>query len=131
MDIIYLVSVGVIGALLSLIIKQYKPEYAIVISIITSIFILIGVIGWTIPIVSEIKAIIQRADISLGYITILLKAVGICYITQFASDICKESGQLSIASKIELAGRVAICVSSLPLFAQLLSIVEKVVGKVT
>ncbi len=131
MDIVYVIAIGVIGALFSAVLKQYKPEFAIAVSIVTSMIILIGVIGWIIPIISEIKDMMNRAEISYSYISILIKAVGICYITQFASDVCKDSGQTAIASKIELAGRIAICVSALPLFADLLSLVETIIGKVT
>ena len=131
MDIISIVAIGVIGALISLIIKQYKPEYSMIVSLLTAVLMLINIIGWIIPIISDIKSMMNRANISYQYITILIKAVGVCYITQFACDVCKDSGQNAIASKIELAGRVSICVLSIPLFSELISLVETIIGKVT
>ena len=131
MNIVSIIAVGIIGALLSLILKQYKPEFAIVVSIVTAVIIFILIIGWLLPIISDIKSMLDRAEISYKYIYILLKALGICYITQFACDICKDSGQTAIASKIELAGRLAICIVALPLFTELLSLVETIIGKVT
>ncbi len=131
MDIAWVLSVGVIGALLAVVLKQYKPEYAVSVSIITAIIVMITAIGWVIPVVTEIKNIMNRADISYNYLEVLIKCVGVCYLTQFACDVCKDAGQTAISSKIELSGRIAICVCALPLFTDLLKLVETIIGKVT
>lgn len=131
MNIISVVAIGAVGAILTVIIKQYKPEYAIFTSIITTVIILSYVISIALPIISDIKTLLNKASISSQHLSILLKAVGICYLTQFVCDICKESGQLSIANKIEIAGKIAICFISMPLFYDLITIVETIIGKVT
>lgn len=131
MNIVSIVAIGIVGAILTVIIKQYKPEYAIFISIITVAIIMSNVISIALPIISDIKSLLNKTSISFEHLSILLKAVGICYLTQFVCDICKESGQTAIANKIEIAGRVAICFISLPLFHDLISIVETIIGKVT
>lgn len=130
MNIISIVVIGVIGAAISVIIKQYKPEFAIFISIITAVIILSYIVSLTLPIISDIKSILSKTSVSFEYLSILLKSVGICYLTQFVCDICKDSGQTAIANKIELAGRVAICFISLPLFHDLISVIETIIGKV-
>ena len=131
MNIISIVAVGIIGALFTIIIRQYKPEFAIISSIITAVILLSYVISIALPVISDIKSMINKTSISFKHLSILLKSVGICYLTQFASDVCRESGQTSISTKIELAGRVAICLISLPLFHDLISIIESIIGKVT
>lgn len=131
MNIVSVVALGLIAAILAVVLKQYKPEYAIAVSIIAAIVILAGVIGAVVPIVSEIKEMMNSASIPYQYITVLIKAVGICYITQFACDICKDAGQNAISGKIELAGRIAICLSALPLYKDLLSLTQTIIGKVT
>ena len=82
-----------------------------------------------VPIISEIRKMMDGAAIDYEYITVLIKAVGICYITQFASDVCKDAGQISISNKIELAGKVALCLSALPLYRDLLSLTQTIIGK--
>ena len=131
MDVISVIVIGMVGAMFSLILKQYKPEFAIVVSVVTAIIIFINILGWVIPVITEIKRLMDKAAISYQYISILFKSLGICYITQFACDICKEAGQTAVAGKLELAGRIAICVLALPLFKEVLALAEMMLGKVT
>ena len=63
-----------------------------------------------------------RDSINSEYFTIVLKSLGICYVTQLASDTCRDSGYSAIASKVELAGKVSIVVIALPLFTNLVDI---------
>ncbi len=131
MDVISVIVIGMVGAMFSLILKQYKPEFAIVVSVVTAIIIFINILGWVIPVITEIKKLMDKAAISYQYISILFKSLGICYITQFACDICKEAGQTAVAGKLELAGRISICVLALPLFKEVLVLAEMMLGKVT
>ena len=131
MNIISIAILGLIGALITAILKQYKPEFAIFISIITTVIILSYIISIVLPVISDIKSMINKTSISFEHLSILLKSVGICYLTQFAADACRESGQTAISTKIELAGKVAICLISLPLFHNLISVIETIIGKVT
>ena len=130
MDIISVILIGVIAAFLVVIVKQYKPEYALVLSVISAILILTVIVSYLVPIISEVKDIMRDAAVDLKYISVLIKGVGICYITQFASDTCKDAGQISLSSKIELVGRVAVCLSSLPLYKDLLSLTQTIIGKI-
>lgn len=131
MNIVSVLAIGLVGAFFAVFLKQYKPEYALVVTVLTAIFITVSAIGWVVPVISEIKGTLDDAGISYSSLSILIKAVGICYITQLTSDVCKDAGQASVASKIELVGRIAICVSAIPLYREVLSLVETIIGKVT
>lgn len=131
MNIVSVLAIGLVGAFFAVFLKQYKPEYALVVTVITAVYITVSAIGWVVPVISEIKGILDNANISYSSLVILLKAIGICYITQLASDVCKDSGQAAVASKIELVGRIALCVSAIPLYRDVLSLVETIIGKVT
>ena len=130
MNIVSVVAFGLIATILAVVLKQYKPEYAIIISIAAVVVILISVISMIVPIISEVKTMIESAEIPYRYIMVLIKSLGICYITQFACDVCKDAGQTAVSNKIELAGRVAICLSAIPLYKDLLSITQTIIGKV-
>ena len=129
MDIISVALVAILAAFLAVIVKQYKPEYALVVSLAASVMVLVGVVSVMVPIISELRNLMDNVAIDYKYITVLVKAVGICYITQFASDTCKDAGQTAISGKIELAGKVAICISALPLYKDLLSLTQTIIGK--
>jgi len=91
--------------------------------------VLVGVVSVMVPIISELRNLMDNVARGYKAITVLVKAVGICYITQFASDTCKDAGQTAIYGKIELAGKVAICISALPLYKDLLSLTQTIIGK--
>ncbi len=131
MNIVSVFAIGLVGAFFAVFLKQYKPEYALAVTVITAVYITVSVIGWVIPVISEIRGILDNANVSYSSLTTLIKAIGICYVTQLASDVCKDSGQASVASKIELVGRIALCVSAIPLYRDVLSLVETIIGKVT
>ena len=131
MDLISVVAIGLIAAVLSVILKQYKPEYSIIVSILAVVIILLGILGAVTPVIAEIKNMMNNVQIPYKYITVLIKSVGICYITQLVADICKDAGQTAISSKVELAGKIAICLLTLPLYRDLLSLTQTIIGKVT
>ncbi|MBQ7799549.1 MAG: stage III sporulation protein AD [Oscillospiraceae bacterium] len=129
MDFVSVIMLALFAALLAVVIKQYKPEYALVLAIATAAAVLLWIISMVMPIISEVKRMMDSASIDYEYITILIKAVGICYVTQFASDTCKDAGQTAISNKIELAGKIALCLSALPLYKDLLSLTQTIIGK--
>ncbi len=118
MDITSIAGLGIIAAVLCVIVRQYKPEMALGISIACGVLILTSVIAMLAPSVSEIAELTEAAGLDEGWAAILLKALAVCYITQLSSDCCRDAGESAIAGKIELAGKAAIVVISLPDFSQ-------------
>jgi len=123
MNIIAVVGAGLIAALLSIILKQYKPEFGAYISLITGIIILMAVIKSVSPVLELIGDLTQTAALDSVYSAALLKSLAICYITGLAADTCKDSGETAIAAKVETAGKLAIVIVSLPLFKGIADII--------
>ncbi|OJU13738.1 MAG: hypothetical protein BGN88_01755 [Clostridiales bacterium 43-6] len=128
MDILSVVGLGLVSAVLVVLLRQYKPEFAMPAGVLAAVVILLLSISASLPILDKIKETATKASINGDYIGILIKSLGVCYLTQFASDTCKDSGESSMASKIELAGKVAVMLLSLPLINQVLGVVTKLVG---
>ena len=63
-----------------------------------------------------IDELMNRANLSDEFSGVLFKALGICIVTQLAGDVCRDAGESAIASKVEMAGKLAVLISSLPLF---------------
>jgi stage III sporulation protein AD len=128
MNLIAIVGVGIIAALLSIVIKQYKPEFGMYISLIAGVIILLVIIREIAPVLDVINELINAVSLDAAYGAALLKALAICYITQLASDTCRDSGETAIASKIEMAGKLAIVLVSLPLFKGVVDIVVELIN---
>ena len=120
MDITTLVGIAVLSAVLCIIVRQYKPEMALGISIACGVLIMGAVIAPSVELISQLTG---AAGLDGGYSRTLFKALAVCYITQLGSDCCRDAGESAIAGKIELAGKAAVVVISLPVFSALAEIV--------
>lgn len=125
MDILQIVCVGIIAVVLSSTIKKQRPELALQIGIATGLLIFIVVIVKLSAVIDFLQTFSKKANIDSTYINILLKIVGIAYIAEFGAEVCKDAGESSIASKIELAGKVTIVILAVPIISSLLDLVIK------
>ncbi len=121
-------AVGIIGGLLALTLKKQKPEMALVISLITSVIIAGEVILGVGDLIGEIRDIIEECGIDIKYFGVCIKAVGLAYISQFAAEILRDSGEGAIASKVEAAGKIAILILTMPVLTAFLRLCMKAVN---
>ncbi len=128
MDVFTLVAIAVIGAVVCVLIKQYRPEYMPLVAIVTGIIIVVLALPQTGEMLDYLEKISNLSDVDSIYVKTILKALGICIITQLASDTCKDCGQSSIASKVELGGKIAILSISVPFFTSLVETIQKLVN---
>ena len=129
MEIFKIVTIGIIGAILSITIRRERPEIALLVGIGTSVVIIFVIARNLSEIIGEFEKIISSYGITIEYFKTIVKIIGISYITKFASDICRDSGESAIASKIELAGKISIVVFSLPVIENFLELVEKALAE--
>ena len=125
MDIIKIVGIALIALVIIILLKQYKPEFAIYISILTGILILILVMDKLSGIINLIKSIVNQSYINTEFITLLIKITGIAFLTEFAVSICKDSGEAAIASKIEIGSKIIIISMAIPILSSLLELILK------
>ena len=123
MDIIKICGIGLVSLILIVIIKQYRPEFAIYISIATGILILTMLTGKIQDIIGLVNNISTKAQINTEFIGLLIKITGIAFLSEFAVSICKDSGESAIATKIEIAGKIIILGLSIPIITNLLEII--------
>ena len=128
MEIFSIISLTLITAILVIFIKQYRPEMALVLSAGAGAIILLAVISKAVPLLDSVANIIKAAGIKQEYVSIMLKSLGICYLTQFSCDICNDFGQTSLGSKIELCGKIMLGLISLPMMVSLISTFTKMIG---
>ena len=123
MEVIKIIAIGLIALILIILLKQYKPEFALYISLLTGVLILILVMDKLTGIIQLIQSISNKANINNQFITILIKITGIAFLSEFAVSICKDSGETAIASKIEMGTKIIIISMSIPIISSLLEII--------
>lgn len=129
MEITALLGTIITAAVLAVVLKQYKSEYAIIVSAAAGGIILIRIIGGIIEPILNLSELLSVAGIKLSYFTAALKALGVCVICGFVSDICKDFGQTALSSFALMAGKCAVFVMSIPILTDLLEAAYKFLGK--
>ena len=127
MQWIQFIGIGLIGMILAVLFRQHKPEYAPLISLAAGLAVVFLLLGQLEPIFSQMEEILQQAGIGTEYIAVLLKSLGICYITQLAADTCRDAGESAIASKMELAGKITVMTLAVPYFTGMLQTVGELI----
>ena len=76
----------------------------------------------------QVTELLQAAALPGKYALILFKALGLCWLAQFAADSCRDAGESALASKVELAGKTAVLLTTLPLFSEVGELVLELSG---
>ena len=125
-DVIKIIGIGLLALIIIVILKQYKPEFAIYVSMIAGVLILVLAIQKLTGIINLLQSLANKTYINKSFLSILLKITGIAFITEFAVSICSDAGEKAIASKIEIGSKVIIIAMSLPIITSLLELVIKI-----
>lgn len=115
MDILQIVTLGIISSLLFIILKDQHASIAYLLLILTGVIILSVVITQIGSVLKLIESLGQKASIDGIYMETILKIIGIAYIAEIGANITRDAGLSSIASKIELAGKVFILLLAVPI----------------
>ena len=134
MEVIKIIAIALVALILIILLKQYKPEFALYISLLTGVLILLLVMdkltGMVFDqlsgIINLINELTSKANINSDFIKILLKITGIAFLSEFAVSICKDAGESAISSKIELGTKIIIISMSIPIISSLLEIILKI-----
>ncbi len=125
MDIIKIVGIGLIALVIIILLKQYKPEFAIYISMLTGVLILIIIMDKLTGIINLIQTIVNQSYINTEFIALLIKITGIAFLAEFAVSICKDAGEAAIANKIEIGSKIIIISMAIPVLSSLLELILK------
>lgn len=126
MEVIKIIGIALISLIIIILLKQYKPEFAIYISLLTGALILFLVLDELKGIISLLQSIANQTSINGKFLTLLLKITGIAFLSEFAVSICTDSGEAAIANKIEIGSKIVIISMSIPIISSLLEIILKI-----
>lgn len=122
MDIVKIAFLGIITALLYALVRNIKPEMAPLVILGGCGVLLVTLSGKLTEITDSVGDMTELAGLDNENIKILLKALGICIVTQFAADICYDNSCSSVAAAVELSGRVGALILALPMLETVASL---------
>lgn len=123
MEVVRLCLIAIICTITAVVLKIYKQEFSILIILSLSLFLLTWILNIFSEIQEQFNTIISELEQNKAFYKILFKIVGITYVCEFSSGICKDAGYSSVASQIEIVGKMLVFLSGLPV---LVSVVESI-----
>ena len=126
MDIFKILAIAILTCIASLIVKQVKPDFASLVSLAGGVVILLLLINYISSILDVFRGIIDKANLSPTLFSSILKIIGIGYLTEFTANLCSDTGNSSLASKVGLAGKIIILFLALPIITNLLEVIMEI-----
>lgn len=120
--ILKIVTIAIICIFLSSSLKKYNSEFASIVTLAGGVLIFLICVDELENIFNYFFEMYELTGINIDFLTIVLKIIGVGYITEFTADIAEDFGDKSLASKVLLGGKIVICGMSLPIIKKLLSI---------
>lgn len=127
---VLITAVGVLlcAALLATVLRTHRPELALGLSLAAGALVVGVLLRELIPLIGTLRRMLALGGLSDVSLSVVLRAAGVCFLSQWAADTCRDAGQTALAAKAELTGRVLLLLLTVPLFEQVLTLVTEVVG---
>ena len=126
MEVIKIIGIALIALIIIILLKQYRPEFAVYISLLTGVLILVLVMDQLAGVISLLQSLANKTSVNMTFLSLLIKITGIAFLSEFAVSICRDSGEGAIASKIEVGSKIVIISMSIPIISSLLEIILKI-----
>ncbi|MBR5590753.1 MAG: stage III sporulation protein AD [Anaerotignum sp.] len=123
MEISKIIALGLIGTIFSVLLKKENPQIAMMAAVVTGVLIFLMLCVPLGNLLALLRETAEQAGVGEGYFSVVLKVIGIAYLTQFGAQLCADAGEGTIASKIELAGKVLMMTVAAPVLTGLLEMV--------
>ena len=127
MSVFGVLGIAVLVATAGAMLKGYSTTLALCLSVAAGVFLLLMCVGDLKSIVTSMQKLFSKTNIETAFFGILLKTMGICYICQFAGDLCRDAGETALAGYVELAGKITVVGLSLPLITKVVETVVKLI----
>lgn len=127
-NLLAIAGAALVAAVIAVMLRRYHAEYGMLISILAGVLILAMLLEALPQAIGQVTELLQAAALPGKYALILFKALGLCWLAQFAADSCRDAGESALASKVELAGKTAVLLTTLPLFSEVGELVLELSG---
>lgn len=129
-DVMNLIAVSfaaVIVVLIAIKIKDMDSGYGVILSMAGCVMVMYFVVSRFRQIADYIDRITAYISVNITYIDVILKMIGLAYVCQFSSDLCRDAGYNAIASQVEMAGKISLILLCMPVLMSVIDLVVKIV----
>ena len=125
MEVLHPAAAAILTLLLYALVRQLRPEFApLVLLAGISLILLSSALPLT-GLYAEIRAMLQEIGIDDSSVSILLRALGVCIVSQLAADLCRDHAASALGTAVELVGRISALILALPFLRAVLTIASE------
>ena len=114
MQIFEILGIAILGTIMAVLLRPLRPELSILVGAATGLIVLLCAIGEVSGLFDTLASLAETYGVDTGYLSTLLKIMGVAYAAQFGAQICADAGEGAIAGKVELFGRILILSAAMP-----------------
>jgi stage III sporulation protein AD len=126
MEIVKIVAFVFLALSIVVILRHQNGALAVQVSTVVGILIFLFMITKITAILQLLEQLALKANIDFVYLNTIFKILGIAYLASFASEICKDAGEGTLAAKVEFAGKILILALSIPILMAVLQSILKI-----
>lgn len=126
--LVSVVGVLLCAAFLATVLRGQRPELAVGLSLLAGVLVTVAVVSRLAPLTDSLRRLSSQSGLPEDALGLVLRAAGVCLVTQLAADTCRDAGESSLAGKAELTGRFLLLLMSLPLFERILTLITTLVS---
>lgn len=128
MEIVQVVGLGLMAGALLLVVRQHRPELALLLSLAAGVVIFVAMVSRVLAVVEALQNLGSRARVDGAYMGTVLKIIGIAYLADFGGQILGDAGEKALAAKVEMAGKILILLLAIPLLLAILDTLLNLIG---
>ena len=126
-EILRICAIALAGLVIITLIKNYRPEFTVPVTITLSLLVLWSAAESLKYIFAYMQTMYGQLSHGNEYFPVIIKVLAIAYITEFTASLCEDAGQKSIGTKVELAGKISVFFVAIPVFTSLLNLLGRLI----
>jgi stage III sporulation protein AD len=127
-DVFQIAGLGIIASLVLLLLRKERPELALGATLAAGLLLFFAVLPKISTVISVFGGMASESGLEPLYFGIILKVLAISYVADFASAICRDAGEELMATRVEMAGKVLVLVSALPIVQEVLNVIRSLLA---
>ena len=120
-----IIVIALVGVIMAMFLRTQKAEYSIFLSLCIAILILFCVLGLLSSAKEQLSTVSVYMTMDNQYYGLLFKMIGITYLCEFSSGICKDAGYQAIGAQIDIFGKITILLAGIPILMTLLETIQE------
>lgn len=119
-SILQLFVIIMVAAMLVVIVREQNESISFLLVLLLGIFVFLFVLNQVEQLFNLFQSIVSKFDVSLLHLDMMIKVIGVAYLTEFISQLLKDAQLNSVAVKVEIVGKLFILLLALPIFISVL-----------